>query len=88
MVIEIITPEKTIFKGEAKLVRVPGTLGSFAMMRNHRPTISTLEPGIIKIVLPDKEKFFELLDKGVVEQHDNRISILCENIKETSSSII
>jgi F-type H+-transporting ATPase subunit epsilon len=89
MLLEIITPERIIFKGEGKLVRVPGTLGSFAMMRNHRPIISTLEPGIIKVVLPDdKEQFFELMEPAIVEQHENKISILAECIKESSSMYI
>ncbi len=85
MQVEIITPEKTIFKGEAKLARVPGTKGSFAMMRNHMPIISTLEPGIIKIKQAEKELFFELMEPALVEQHENVITILAENIKETSS---
>lgn len=89
MLLEIITPEKQIYKGDVKLVRVPGTLGSFAMLRNHMPIISTLEPGIIKVVLPDsKELFFELIEPAVVEQHSNKISILAECIKESSSMFI
>lgn len=88
MLLEIITPEKTIFKGEAKLVRVPGTKGSFAMLRNHQPIVSTLEPGIIKVILPDKEIFFELIEPAIVEHHENKISILAECIKETFPYII
>jgi len=85
MILEIITPEKTIYKGEVELVRVPGSKGSFAMKRNHQPIISTLEPGIIKIVVSEKELFFELLNPGVVEFHENKIIILAENIKESIS---
>lgn len=49
MLLEIITPQKVFFKEEVDLVRVPGENGSFAMMHNHAPIISSLEPGIIKI---------------------------------------
>ncbi|HOP03487.1 MAG TPA: ATP synthase F1 subunit epsilon [Tenuifilaceae bacterium] len=88
MQVEIITPSKIIFKGEAKLVRVPGTKGSFAMMRNHMPIISTLEPGIIKIKEAEKEHFFELVEPAIIEQHDNVVAILAEQVKEVSSNFI
>ncbi len=84
MQLEIITPEKTIFNGEVLLVRVPGALGSFAMLRNHTPIISTLEPGIIKILTEDNEYFFELVEPAVVENHENKVTIIAECIKASS----
>ena len=53
MHLEIITPEKKLFVGEVKLVQVPGSKGSFELLNNHAPIISTLENGQVKIV--DKE---------------------------------
>jgi len=84
MFLEIITPNKTIFNGEVLLVRVPGTLGSFAMLRNHTPIISTLDPGVIKILTEDNEYFFELVEPAVVENHENRVTIIAECIRESS----
>lgn len=84
MFLEIITPDKTIFNGEVLMVRVPGALGSFAMLRNHTPIISTLEPGIIKILTEDNEYFFELVEPAVVENHENRVTIIAENVRESS----
>ena len=45
MKIEIITPDKKIFEGEIKSVRVPGKKGSFQVLKDHAPIISTLENG-------------------------------------------
>ncbi len=84
MFLEIITPDKTIFNGEVLMVRVPGALGSFAMLRNHAPIISTLEPGIIKILTEDNEYFFELVEPAVVENHENRVTIIAESVRESS----
>lgn len=83
MILEIVTPEKILFKGEVKLVKVPGSNGSFAMLRSHAPIISTLEKGIIKVLFENKEKYFELLETAVVENHNDTVSILAENIRET-----
>ena len=50
MDLDILTPDKKIFSGEVKLVQVPGAKGSFAVLKNHAPIISTLVPGRMKIV--------------------------------------
>ncbi len=83
MHLEIITPEKVFFKGEVEVVRVPGTKGSFAMKRRHLPIVSTIEPGLIKIIDGFDERYFEIFTQGVVEQHDDKVTILVEKVQES-----
>jgi len=83
MLLEIITPQKTFFKQEVEMVKVPGSKGSFAMKRNHTPIISTLEPGVIKVSNLGNDRYFKLLEKAIVEHHDNRITILATRVEET-----
>ncbi|MGM0649104.1 MAG: ATP synthase F1 subunit epsilon [Bacteroidota bacterium] len=78
MLLEIITPEKSLFKGEVKMVQVPGTKFPFQMLKNHAPIISTLEKGKVRVVKNnDKEEFFDVVS-GVIECHDNNIKVLVE----------
>ena len=49
MLLEIISPEKTLFGAEVESVSVPGSDGSFQMLSNHAPIVSTLSSGVIKI---------------------------------------
>ncbi len=80
MHLEIVTPDNKIFSGNVKLVQVPGSDGSFEILNNHAPIISTLGKGKIKIVdLEDKELFFEI-EKGVIEVNKNKIILLAEKI--------
>lgn len=83
MLLEIITPKKVLFKDEVDIVRVPGAMGSFAMMHNHVPIISSLEPGIIKVTQHTQDKYFELFEHAIVEQHANKITILATRIEES-----
>ena len=79
MYLEIITPDKKVFEGEVKLVQVPGSKGSFEILKNHAPIISTLEKGTIKIQDEHgKEHFFEV-DGGVIENKANKIIVLVES---------
>ena len=76
MFLEIITPEQTVFSGEISLIKVPGTKGSFEVLNNHAPLISTLDKGDIKIITSgEEEKHFSIVD-GVIEVRDNKIIVL------------
>ncbi len=79
MNIEIITPDKTIFSGDAILVQLPGIDGSFEILDNHTPLISVLNKGNIKIQINKNEEaqFFEI-NGGVVEVVENKVLILAE----------
>ena len=50
MYLEIISPEKTLFKGEVESVLFPGTYGDFQVLNNHAPIVSTLTKGKVKIL--------------------------------------
>lgn len=80
MFLEIITPDKKVFSGEVDLIKVPGTLGSFEILKNHAPIISTLEPGNIKVVNNTGETELFQIAGGVIEVKQNKIIILAENI--------
>ncbi|MBC8320986.1 MAG: ATP synthase F1 subunit epsilon [Bacteroidetes bacterium] len=77
MNIEIITPDTTIYQGEAELVQLPGIDGSFEILNNHAPLISALRRGKIKIKTGGKEEFFDIKG-GVIEVLENKVLILAE----------
>ena len=76
--LEIISPEKLLYKGEITIVKLPGTLGSFEIMDHHAPIISTLTKGKIKI--KDTRgliTYFEI-NGGLVEASGNQINVLID----------
>ena len=78
MYLEIITPDKNIFSGEVSLVQLPGTKGSFEILNDHAPLISTLSKGKIKIVDTEKNNQFFEIKSGIVEVLKNKIVVLAE----------
>jgi F-type H+-transporting ATPase subunit epsilon len=84
MKIEIITPDKKVFEGDIKSIRVPGKKGSFQVLKDHAPIISTLQNGPVIIVDQDgTETNFEI-NGGVIEVKSNTIILLAESVNKKS----
>ena len=81
MKIEIITPDKKIFEGEIKSVRVPGKKGSFQVLKDHAPIISTLENGTVRIVDQENNEITYDISGGVIEVKANKIILLADSVR-------
>lgn len=73
--VEIITPSRSVFKGNADMVTLPGAVSEFQVLYNHAPIVSSLVPGLVKIELNGEVNKFAV-DGGLVEIRDNYISII------------
>ncbi len=81
MHLEIITPDKKVFDGEATIVTFPGSDGSFQIMNNHAPLISLLNEGIVEYKTKDSKKQVKITG-GVVEVLKNKVIVLADGVKE------
>ena len=75
MKVEVITPRKIEFQGEAEDVILPTLSGEIAVLSFHAPLISVLKAGRIRIKNEAKENVFEI-EGGVVEVENNKATIL------------
>jgi F-type H+-transporting ATPase subunit epsilon len=80
MLLEIITPDKSVYSGKVKLVQLPGSKGSFEILKDHAPIISTLDKGKIKVEEESGQILFFEIDGGVVENKNNKIIVLAESV--------
>ena len=80
MLLEIITPDKCIYSGKIKLIKLPGSKGAFEILENHAPIISSLDKGTIKIIEENGQELFFEVDGGVAENKDNKIIVLAESV--------
>ncbi len=77
MKVEIITPDKELFKGEASYVGVPGVDGGMGFLDNHAPLITVLKAGDVKVKTDAGEQVFAVKG-GVVEVMNNTVLVLAE----------
>ena len=83
--IDIVTPQKMIFSGNAESVSVPGTKGPFQVLHNHASIVSSLDIGAIKILNEDSTETKYATDGGFVEVLKNRVSVIVETADEAST---
>ena len=84
MKVEIITPEKSLYDGEATAVTVPSQMGPFTMLENHAPIVAILVKGKVSITEPDGESHEFDVNGGFCEQHDNAVIICVEKLEMRS----
>jgi F-type H+-transporting ATPase subunit epsilon len=83
MQLKILTPTQTLYNDQVLLVQVPGSDGSFEILENHAPIISTLENGRIKVIDFQKQTYFFDITGGMLECKMNTVIVLAENGCET-----
>jgi F-type H+-transporting ATPase subunit epsilon len=77
MHLEIITPDRKVFDGEATSVRFPGTDGSFEVLNNHAPLIAALKTGDVIVTGTGGGTFH--IGGGIVEVLRNKVTVLAES---------
>ena len=81
MHLEIITPDQKVFEGEVESATFPGSDGSFQILNNHAPLISSLAKGDL-IYVNNEGTHNLVVDGGVVEVLNNNIIVLAESVVE------
>ena len=64
--LKIASPEGSIFDGPVKSVSLRGALGDLAILACHEPFMTTIQPGFVKIVLPDDSVKEAETDGGIL----------------------
>lgn len=82
--LEIVSPEKKVFKGNVQAVTVPGELGEFQVLYNHAPIVAVLDIGRVKIKKENGEENIYAISGGVIEVNNNNVSVLAETIELNS----
>ena len=78
--LDIISPVRTVFSGVISSVTIPGTLGSFQVLKNHAPMVSSFEIGRI-IIKKDSGIQEYSTSGGIFEVKNNNAIILAETIE-------
>ncbi len=71
--LKIVSPERVEFEGEVESVKVPGMRGSFEILKDHAPIISSLQKGVVEY---DGKQLS--VTGGFVKVQKNEVSVCVE----------
>ncbi|MDO5756620.1 MAG: F0F1 ATP synthase subunit epsilon [Rhodobacterales bacterium] len=74
---DLVSPERLLTSVQAREVQIPGAEGDLTAMANHAPLITTLRPGIVR-VLSDQGEDEYAVTGGFAEINADSVSILAE----------
>ena len=89
--LEIISPEKIIFSGDAKIVVLPSYEGDMSILKNHISIITFLRPGIIKVQINESDFNEFFVQDGTIEYFNDTLVILSAsviNLKDLSKQFL
>ncbi len=78
MQFDLVSPEKKLASLEAAMVQIPGGDGDFTAMANHAPMVTTLRPGLLRVVSNKGDVEEYVVAGGFVEISDAGTSVLAE----------
>src|SRR3954453_21182809 len=84
MQVELVSPERILFSGEADMVTCRTESGDIAFLPNHAPFLGTLQTHPVKIVLTGGGEELVAVRGGLVEVSNNRVILLSDEAQLTN----
>jgi len=77
--VEVVTPEKRVWSGEAKMVTARTLEGDLGVLPNHAPLLGVLADGTVSVKTADGSVNDFVINGGFISVANNRVSILGES---------
>jgi F-type H+-transporting ATPase subunit epsilon len=84
--VELVSPERILFAGEADMVVCRTTDGDVAFLTGHAPFVGALVEWPVRVILPGGGEEAAAVHGGFVEVSDNRVTVLSD-LAEMASQI-
>ena len=78
MKLEIVSAEKNIYSDDVRGVVAPSIEGEIAILDNHAPLLTSLQPGEVRIIQDGSEDTYLYLSGGFIEVLGNHVTILAD----------
>lgn len=76
--LDIVSAEKQIFSGEVEMVFVTGEMGELGIAPGHSQLLTTLKPGYVRAILPNREEEVFYISGGMLEVQPYIASVLAD----------
>ncbi len=86
MQVDLVSSEEQIFSGEAEFLVAPGSEGEIGIHPRHIPLLIKLNPGLVRVKLPQKEMHLVyVISGGFLEVQGNKATVLADVVERTDN---
>jgi len=76
--VNIVSAEQEIYSGTVTQVFAPAEMGEVGIMPRHAPMLSTLKPGVVRVISQEGEEQTFFVSGGILEIQPHVITILSD----------
>ena len=84
LLVDIVEPTGSVFRGEVQRFRAPGVEGSFEILKDHAPMLVETRIGPVFITAPNGDRITFAASSGFVQVVDNRVIMIVEAAEPSS----
>lgn len=78
--VDIVSAERSIFSGLAKMVVISGEEGELGILPGHAQLLTSAKPGQVHITTPEGKEEFYYISGGFLEVQPDTVSILADTV--------
>lgn len=75
---ELVSPERKLISGTAKMVTIPGEEGDFGVLPGHSALVATIRPGVVEILMADGASQRIFIAGGFADVSPTNCTVLAE----------
>ena len=79
--VEVVSPEGSIYSGEAKMFFAKGAEGDLGIAPGHLQLLTSIAPGTVRIQQPDGKEEWLFVSGGILEVQPYQVSILADTVE-------
>lgn len=80
--VEVVSPDRTLFSGEAEMVVCRTVDGEIAFLAEHTPLIGALEPCVLRVVAEGGDEDVFAVGGGFVDVGNNKVIVLADQAQQ------
>jgi F-type H+-transporting ATPase subunit epsilon len=84
MHVNIVSAENEIYSGTVIQVFAPAEMGEVGIMPRHAPMLSTLKPGVVRVISQENEEQTFFVSGGILEIQPHVVTILSDTALRAS----
>ena len=80
MHVDVVSAERLIFTGQVEQLHVRGELGELGIFPRHSPLMTSLQPGLLRLVMPENHTESYFISSGYLEVQPHVVTVLADTV--------